>query len=87
MRGVIHFLQAEEILGYLDEEASSLVKLFCCTTRHVRILLREQFHWDILEHTPYSSDRAPSDFFLLPKMKEPLAGKRFEIEENMKDAR
>ena len=38
VRGVIRFLQADEILGYLAEEASSRMELFCCTTMHVRIL-------------------------------------------------
>ena len=38
VRGVIRFLQADEILGYLSEGASSRVELFCCTTMHVRIL-------------------------------------------------
>ena len=38
VRGVIRFLQDDEILGYLAEEASSRVELFCCTTMHVRIL-------------------------------------------------
>ena len=32
------FLQSDEILGYLAEEASSRVELFCCTTMHVRKL-------------------------------------------------
>ena len=35
---VIRFLQADETLGYLAEEASSHVEFFCCTTMHVRIL-------------------------------------------------
>ena len=58
VRGVIRFLQAGEILGYLAEEASSRVELFCYTTMHVRTaretqaLLREKFHWDIFEHPP-----------------------------------
>ena len=38
VRGVILFLQTDEILGYLAEETSSRVKSFCCTTMHVRIL-------------------------------------------------
>ena len=38
VRGVIRFLQADEILGYLVEEASTRVELFCCTTIHVRVL-------------------------------------------------
>ena len=38
VRGVTGFLQTDEILGYLAEEAKSRVELFCCTTMHVRIL-------------------------------------------------
>ena len=94
VRGITRFLQADEILHYLDEDASSRKELFCCTTMHVCILpiilhtalLREQFHWDTLEHPPYTPDLALSDFFLFPKMKEHLAGKRFANDENLKDA-
>ena len=32
VRGVIRFLQADVFLGYLNEEASSRVELFCYTT-------------------------------------------------------
>ena len=35
---------------------------------------------------PYSPDLEPSDFFLFPKMKEHLAGKRFTSDEDLKDA-
>ena len=35
---------------------------------------------------PYSPDLAPSDFFLFPKMKEHLAGKRFSNDEDLKDS-
>ena len=38
VRGVIRFLQADEILGYLAEEAISRVAMFFWTTMHVRIL-------------------------------------------------
>ena len=38
VRGVIRFLQADENLGYLAEEASSRVEIFCCAIMHVRIL-------------------------------------------------
>ena len=34
VQGVISFLQADEILGYLAEEASSRVELFCCTSAY-----------------------------------------------------
>ena len=42
-----------------------------------RAVLRE-FRWKLLPHPPYSPDLAPSDFFLFPKMKEHLKGKRFD---------
>ena len=38
VRGFIRFLQADDILGYLAEEASFRLELFCFTTVHVRIL-------------------------------------------------
>ena len=38
VRNVIRFLQADEILGYLAEEASYRVELVFCTTMQVRIL-------------------------------------------------
>ena len=41
VRDVIRSLQADEILSYLAEEASSRVKLFCCTTMHVRHAARQ----------------------------------------------
>jgi hypothetical protein len=31
----------------------------------------------ILDHPPYSPDLAPSDFYLFPKLKKELRGKRF----------
>ena len=89
-RGVIRFLQAYGILGYLAEEASSRVEFLCCTTIYVRTLpvtfLREQFHWDIFEHPSYSSDLAPSNFFPFANMKALLVGKRFANDEELKDA-
>ena len=67
----VSFLQADEILGYLAEEAISRVELFCCMTMDARILpgwqKHELFHWDIFKHPPYSPDLAPSSFYLFPK--------------------
>ena len=34
-------------------------------------------HYELLEHPPCSPDLAPSDFYLLPKLKLFLAGQRF----------
>ena len=50
------------------------------TARQMQAFLREQFHWDIFVHPPYSPDLIPSDFFLFPKM-EYLARKRFANDE------
>ena len=72
VRGVIRFLQADDILGYLAKETSCRVKLFCCVM-HVRILPgRHKHYWDIFEHPPYSPDLAPSDFFLFKKWRSTL---------------
>ena len=56
------------------------------TARQTQALLREQFHWDIFEHPPYSPDLTPSDFLLFQIMKENLAGKRFANDGNLKVA-
>ena len=89
VRGVIRFLQADEMLGYIAEEASSRLELFCCTTIHVRILPGRHkpccVSNSIFEHPPYSPHLAPSDFFLSPKM-EHLTGKRLANDEDLKDA-
>ena len=55
------------------------------TARLAQVLLREQFHWDIYEHPPYSPNLAPSDYFLFPKMKEHLAAKRFTSDDDLKN--
>jgi histone-lysine N-methyltransferase SETMAR len=34
-------------------------------------------HYALLEHPPFSSDLAPSDFYFFPKLKIFLAGQRF----------
>ena len=39
-----------------------------------------------VRHPPYSSDLAPCDFWLLPKLKEKLRGCRYETIEEMKEA-
>ena len=80
MRGVIRFSQAVEILGWNCSVARPHI------ARHTKALLLEQFHRDIFEHPPYSPDLASSDFFLFPKMKEHLTGKRFANDEDLKNA-
>jgi [histone H3]-lysine36 N-dimethyltransferase SETMAR len=43
------------------------------------------FHWELLDHPPYSPDLAPSDFHLFPKLKEFLGGKRLENDDMLKE--
>jgi len=40
---------------------------------------------NIIEQSPYSPDMAPADFFLLPKLKLPLRGTRFQSIEDIKE--
>ena len=89
----ISFLQADKILSYLAEEASSRVELFCYTTMHVCIL--PGIHnpccvsysigtsWSILRTVRTWHRRTFSCF---QKMKEHLVGKRYANDEDLKDA-
>ncbi len=40
----------------------------------------------VIEHAPYSPDLAPSDFWLYPRLKKPLRGKRYENLRALKEA-
>jgi len=39
----------------------------------------------VVPHTPYSSDLAPADFFLFPKLKTNLKGRRFQTTEEIQE--
>jgi histone-lysine N-methyltransferase SETMAR len=41
---------------------------------------------EVLPHPPYSLDLAPCDFFLFPRLKKILKGKRFEFDEELQKA-
>lgn len=47
------------------------------TSQRTRVALEDLGFHDVLPHPPYSPDLAPCDFFLFPKLKEYLKGKRF----------
>ena len=53
------------------------------SSRLARETLRE-FRWQMIPHPPYNPDLAPSDYFLFPKLKEYLKGKRFQCIEEAK---
>ena len=46
------------------------------SSRVVREFVPE-FRWEMFPHLPYSPDLTPSDFFLLPKLKDSLKGTPF----------
>jgi histone-lysine N-methyltransferase SETMAR len=46
----------------------------------------QEFGREVFEHPAYSSDLAPSDFHLFPKLKEFLGGRRFKRDDEVKDA-
>jgi histone-lysine N-methyltransferase SETMAR len=48
---------------------------------HITTALLEEFKWDVLDHLPYDSDLAPSDFHLFLHLKKHLAGKNFNNDE------
>jgi histone-lysine N-methyltransferase SETMAR len=47
--------------------------------------LLNSWGWEILPHPPYSSDLAPSDFHLFPKMKKHLRGQRYHSNEDVQN--
>jgi hypothetical protein len=47
--------------------------------------LLKSWGWEILPHTPYSPDLAPSDFHLCLKMKKQLRGQRFHSNEDVQN--
>ena len=82
VRGVIRFLQPDEILGYLAEEASSRVEL-CCTRMHIYILPGRHKPCCVSNSIGTSSSILRTVqtwhcriFFMFPKM-EQLAGTHF----------
>ena len=50
------------------------------------VTVLQPFGWEIITHPPYSPDLAPSDFHLIPKLKEQLSGMRFNNDGEVKDA-
>ena len=44
------------------------------------------FRWEQMDHPPYTPDLAPSDFHLFLHLKKFLGGKRFDDDNDLKDA-
>lgn len=52
-------------------------------TAQVAMAAAEECGFKVLPHPPYSPDLAPSDYFLFPKLKENLRGRRFETDSDV----
>ena len=46
----------------------------------------ETWDWEILPHPPYLPDLSPCDFFLFPRIKENIRGRRYSIEDEVNEA-
>lgn len=55
-------------------------------TSHVATAAIHRCGFEQLRHPPYSPDLAPSDFYLFPKMKKELRGKKFRDDDEVKSA-
>lgn len=44
----------------------------------VAMAVIQEMGFELVEHPPYSPDLAPSDFYLFPRLKKHLRGKKFE---------
>ena len=64
-----------DVMLHHDNASSHTAKVITKYLKRERITL--------LPHPPYSPDLAPCDFFLFPKLKKELAGRRFERIENL----
>ena len=45
-----------------------------------------KFKWEQLDHAPYSPDMSPCDFYVFGPLKKHLKGKRFNSDDELKDA-
>ncbi|XP_045457302.1 histone-lysine N-methyltransferase SETMAR-like [Melitaea cinxia] len=53
---------------------------------HVALAALLKVGFDILNHSPHSPDLVPSDYYLFPKMKKELRGKKFTTDDEVKEA-
>ena len=57
-----------------------------CHTCRVAMAAAKECGFEILPHPPYSPDLAPTDYYLFPKLKSVLRGKRFETNNDVIEA-
>jgi histone-lysine N-methyltransferase SETMAR len=53
-------------------------------TAHIATTAARDCDFEVLPHPPYSPDLAPSDFYLFPKLKESITGRRYSSNEEIK---
>ena len=70
-------IQKAAAMGEWWLAASSRQRTLSCITSHAEFFGKTSNHQ--VTQRPYSPDLAPCDFWLFPKLKSPLKGKRFQI--------
>ena len=72
-----------------ETRRGKLSKVFCCnrTTRESTFAVAmdavEQNGYELIPHSAYSPDLAPSDFFPLPNLKKDIRGRHFRSDEEV----
>ena len=76
-------IKSRKTLPYSKEESALSSRQCTHATCAVAMAKLYELKFKLLPHPSYSTDLAPSDFFLFPKMKKCLAEKKFESNENI----
>ena len=79
-------LKVMDLASVKNAEVNSL-KVFCCTrtTRESTLAMDavEQNGYELIPHSAYSPDQAPSDFFLFTNLKKDIRGLHFRSDEEV----
>jgi hypothetical protein len=77
---------AEETASGCSNQAERNGDAWSLLTARATQELLQSFKWEVLAHPPHSPDLAPSDYHLVTKLKESLAGKTFSDDGEVQDA-
>jgi len=95
---MVHKQLYQEVLAYLRDvvrrkrpelwENQTWTSHYDNALDHASLLIRSylaKHQTAVLSHPPYSPDLAPADFFLFPKLKSTLKGRRFQTMEEIQE--
>jgi histone-lysine N-methyltransferase SETMAR len=71
-----------------DQPITNVILLHDNARPHTAVLTRDklkEFHWETLEHPPYSLDLSPSDYHLFGPLKEALGRHRFQSDDGVEE--